>query len=156
MRPAGVINGLVLPRIASLLVLVAACASAPPAPPQPAPPSHDHHHEQNLPPVGPQVTVTLDGKRADVAVAELPQGATLAQLFKTAFPSEDPAILHFDLFGSDGFHPAARPACARLLTGAEVAAAQLDPATHNVSFDDALKLPGCYRVKALVRIDATR
>jgi hypothetical protein len=49
-----------------------------------------------------------------------------------------------------------RPKCMRPLTGAEVAAALIDVITHNVSYPDALNLPGCYRVKAVVSIDATR
>ena len=105
------------------------------------------------------MTVAFDGKTTDVALASLPHegsSASLAQIWKVAFPDVDPGPLHFDLTGSDGFHPASRPACARLLTGAEVATARLDVSAHDVSFDDSLKLPGCYRVKAVVRIDASR
>jgi hypothetical protein len=58
--------------------------------------------------------------------------------------------------GSDGFRPSARPACARPLTGSEIAAARIDVSTHDVSFDDRVKLPGCYRVKGVVRIEASR
>jgi len=147
--------------LVSLVALVAipACQS-PPAPTSPSsPPSPEHHHELHLPPAGPQVSVALDGKRVDVALAEVPHegpAASLIQVWKVAFPAEDPTPLHFDLTGSDGFHPASRPVCARLLTGAELATARIDVATHDVSFDDALKLPGCYRVKGVVRIDASR
>jgi hypothetical protein len=65
-------------------------------------------------------------------------------------------MLHFDLVGSDGFHPMSRPKCTQLLTGVEIAAARIDVITHDVSFDDGLNLPGCYRVKAVVSMDATR
>ena len=95
----------------------------------------------------------------DVALASLPHAggsARLIELWKAAFPGEDAAGLHFDLVGSDGFHPAARPKCARLLGGAELAAARIDVVSHDVSFDEGTELPGCYRVKALVRMDATR
>jgi hypothetical protein len=119
----------------------------------------DHPHELHLPPVGPAVRITLDGKSEEVALATVPlQGDSVAflDLWRAAFPGVDPGPLHFDLVGSDGFHPMSRPKCTQLLTGAEVAAARIDVVTHNVSFDDALNLARCYRVKAVVSIDATR
>lgn len=135
------------------LAAVASCAAYTPTfPPEPS-------HELHLPPVGPAVTVAFDGKSTDVPLASLPQdgsAASLLALWKAVFPAEDVATLHFDLLGSDGFHPASRPACARPLTGADMAAGRIDVVTHDVSYDDALKLPGCYRVKAVVRLEATR
>ena len=119
----------------------------------------EHHHEMHLPPVGPTVKVSLEGKTADIPLEGIPHegsSAPLVALWRAAWPSEDPTALHFDLTGSDGFHPASRPACARLLTGAEVAAAHIDLVSHDVSFDSALSLPGCYRVKAVVSMDGSR
>jgi len=146
--------------VIAVLALFAGCASNQAVTPPPVvPPEAEHHHKLHLPPVGPSVHVTFDGKVADVVLATVPHeggSAPLIGLWRVAFPSEDPAPLHFDLVGSDGFHPASRPKCTRLLPGAEVAAAHFDVVTHNVSFDDALNLPGCYRVKAVVRVDATR
>ncbi len=142
----------------ALLALLPACASTP-ASPAPATPEHEHHHELHLPPVGPDVRVALDDNEVGVALASVPHdgsSASLAAVWKLAFPAEDPTALHFDLVGSDGFHPASRPACARPLTGAEVAAARIDVVTHDVSYDDTLHLPGCYRVKAVVRVVGTR
>ena len=133
-----------------------ACAASQAATPSP---ESEHHHELHLPPVGLAVRITLDGKSEEVALATVPlQGDSVAliDLWKAAFPGVDPAPLHFDLVGSDGFHPASRPKCTRLLTGAEVAAARIDVVTHDVSYPDALSLPGCYRVKAVVSVDATR
>jgi hypothetical protein len=75
---------------------------------------------------------------------------------KTAFPSADPTPLKFDLVGSDGFRPMSRPKCSRLLTGDEIARARIDPVTHDVSYDPDVQLPGCYRVRAVVRIEAAR
>jgi hypothetical protein len=132
------------------------CASTPP-PAAPSADSRAHDHELHLPPVGPTVHVTLDGKGADIDLASIPHdgpGAPLLALFKAAWPAEDPSSLHFDLVGSDGFHPSSRPLCMRLLSGAEVAAAHIDIVTHNVTYDDPVKLPGCYRVKAVVTMDA--
>lgn len=105
------------------------------------------------------MSVALDGKSVDVALASLSQDGgttTLGQVWKAAWPSEEPAPLRFDLVGIDGFRPMSRPKCTRLLTGAEFAAARIDVATHDVSFDDALGLAGCYRVRATVRIEASR
>jgi hypothetical protein len=150
--------------IIAVLAVLSACAPqqaepATPVVPPAAATDSEHRHELHLPPVGPSVHVTFDGKAADVVVATVPRngnGAPLTELWKVAFPTEDPTALHFDFVGSDGFHPASRPKCARPLTGAEVAAGRIDVVTHDVSFDDALALPGCYRVKAVVSVDATR
>jgi hypothetical protein len=153
--------------LAALFVLAVACAptqtetspTVAPAVGPVVPADAEPHHELNLPPVGPSVHVTLEGKAADVVLASVPHdggSAPLVELWKAAFPSEDPAALHFDLVGSDGFHPSSRTKCARLLTGAEVAAGHIDAVSHNVTFDEGLNLPGCYRVKAVVRVDATR
>jgi hypothetical protein len=117
------------------------------------------HHEMHLLPVGPSVSVAYGGKRADVALATAwhdGPSVALLDVWKAAFPADDPKALRFDLVGSDGFRPTSRPKCTRLLTGAEVAAARIDLVSHDVAFDDALSLPGCYRVKALVGIEATR
>jgi len=145
--------------LAVAMCVACGAATSTPAQPPPSPAAPDqHHHELHLPPVGPSVSVTLDGRKADVVLATVPHEgttATLLALWKLAFPSEDAAPLHFDLTGSDGFHPASRPPCQRLLTGAEIAAARIDVVTHNVSFE-GLDLPGCYRVKAVVNLDATR
>ena len=141
---------------ASPLAAPPATVASAPAPPAAA--ETDHHHELHLPPVGATIRVTLDGKSVEVPVASLPHEGTSAPLlavWEAAWPAEDPAPLHFDLTGSDGFHPAARQACAaRLLTGAEVAHAHLDLASHDVGFDPSVALPGCYRVKAVVGINA--
>lgn len=80
----------------------------------------------------------------------------LLSVWKAAFPSEDPTALRFDLVGSDGFRPMSRPHCTHLLSAEEITRGHLDPVTHNVSYDPDLKLPGCYRVRAVVKIAATR
>jgi hypothetical protein len=77
-------------------------------------------------------------------------------VLKAAWPSEDPTKLHFDLVGSDGFRPTSRPMCPRPLTGDEAAHLQLDARTHDVLVDEGLDLPGCYHVRAVVTIEATR
>ena len=115
--------------------------------------------EKTYPPVGPQVKVTFGGKESSVTVAELPQTAgaiALPALIKKALPNQDPAALKYDLVGSDGFHVGSRPACSRPLTGAEIATGKLDATTHNVTYDAASTLPGCYRVHAVVKIDVTK
>ncbi len=145
------------------LIVLVACGGGGTATPAKAPDTatatDDHHHEKHLPPVGPQVHVVLEGKQSDVTLAELPHEGTtvpLLQLWKAAMPNEDPASLHFDLTGSDGFHIGSRPKCTRLLTASELGAARIDVTTHDVTYSDDLKLPGCYRVRAVVRLDATR
>jgi hypothetical protein len=143
-----------LPLVA--IALFSACA---PTQAQTASTEPQPRRELHLPPVGPSVFVKLDGKGTDVVLATLPHegtAASLLQLWRAAFPSEDAAPLHFDLIGSDDFHPASRAKCTRLLTGAEIATAHIDIVTHNVSFDEGVNLPGCYRVKAVVTMDVLR
>jgi hypothetical protein len=122
---------------------------------------HQHHHEQNLPPTGASVKVTLDGTPADVVLSSIPaDGApgsvSFLRLWKAAWPSQDPSQLRFDFVGSDGFRPTSRSKCTRLLTGGELASARLEIATHDLVLDEASKLPGCYKVRAVVAIEATR
>jgi hypothetical protein len=122
---------------------------------------HEHPHPLNLPPVGPEIRLSLGGKSADIDLATLPletgsHAVPFVQLWKAAWPSEDPAPLQFDFVGSDGFRPMSRPKCTRLLTGAELATARVDLVTHDLSLDDASSLPGCYRVHAVIAIEATR
>jgi hypothetical protein len=38
----------------------------------------------------------------------------------------------------------------------EIGPARLDVASHDESFDAGLDLPGCYRVKGVVRVEASR
>jgi hypothetical protein len=144
-----------LAAVLASLVLLAGCK-------QGADQAHkdEHHHEPNLPPVGPAVKVSLDGKSTDVPLASLAtDGAgsvSFAQVWKAAWPSEDPAPLRFDLVGSDGFRPTSKTKCTRLLTGQELAASRLDVTTHDLRLDEASKLPGCYRVRAVVAIEGKR
>jgi hypothetical protein len=158
MRPRGNLPALVtvLALLASLPSL-AACKRSP----DPAPPDEHHHDWTKLPPAGASVKVSLAGKSADVTLSSLPaDGApptvSFAQLWKAAWPAEDPAALHFNFVGSDGFRPSSKPKCARPLTGRELASARLDVATHDLLLAGAPDLPGCYRVHAVVAIEAAR
>ena len=142
-------SGLSVPEVSSS---PAAVSSSPAA-------SGHHHHELALPPVGPQVSVSFQGQHLDVTLTDLAHGATtipVLDLWRAAFPAQDPAALHFDLYGSDGFHPSDRPPCARPLTIGQISAAQIDVATHDITYDPGLSLPGCYRVHAVVRFEARR
>jgi len=120
----------------------------------------DHRHEPTPPPAGTALSVGLDGKSVSVDLRTLADdGATavpLKLIVAAAFPAENPARLHFDLVGSDGFRPTSRPKCPHLLTGDDIAHFSLNVATHDVITDDKITLPGCYHVKAVVQVDATR
>ena len=120
----------------------------------------EHHHEPTPPPAGTALNIGLDGKSVSVDLRTLAgEGGTavpLAQIVAAAFPAENPAQLHFDLVGSDGFRPTSRPKCPHLLTGDDIAHFSLNVMTHDVTTDDKISLPGCYHVKAVVLVDATR
>jgi hypothetical protein len=153
-----------LPVVAAALAAVVSLAACKRDPADAHPVGHQADRVWNLPPVGPAVKVTLDGKSTEVTLSSLAAGASdgapgsvsFAQLWKAAWPGEDPASLHFDFVGSDGFHPASKEPCARLLTGRELSSARLETTTHNLLLDDGLKLPGCYRVRAVVSVAGTR
>lgn len=105
------------------------------------------------------VRVTLAGTPRNVAVASLPHeggSVPLLLLWRAAWPDANPAPLHFDLVGSDGFHPADRPPCKALLTSAELVEAHIDVVTHDISFDEGVALPGCYHVHAVVALDGLK
>jgi hypothetical protein len=150
---------------------LATCKKDPPASlPDPTPPlatasaaasstEHDHTHELNLPPAGQAVKVNFEGKSADVVLSSVtgtPLGVPVTKLWSSAFGPVDPAALRFDFVGSDGFRSGAREKCKVLLTGRDLTAATIDVTTHNLSFEEGSKLPGCYRVKAIVSVDVTR
>jgi hypothetical protein len=150
-RPQRALYGL-----SGALLLCVACAEHAVSPP---PEPEHHHHELHLPPVGPSVDVRIDGKTTTVTLAALPHAGTqaaLVDLWKAAWPTLDLAGLHFDFVGSDGFHPASRPPCVRLLGSDEVTKGHIDVVTHDLSFDVEPSLPGCYRVHAVVAIEALR
>jgi hypothetical protein len=113
----------------------------------------------HLPPVGPSVDVRLDAQSHPVDLAQLPHATgslvALADIVRAAYPNRDASRWHVDLLGSDGFRPMSRPKCTHLLARDEVAHLRLDVTTHDVSVDDGLTLPGCYRVRAVVAIDLT-
>jgi hypothetical protein len=92
------------------------------------------------------------------AQAPRPAGYRCLQPFGQvpSYEEEGVSMFESDLVGSDGFHPMSRPQCTRLLRGAEIAVARMNLVTHNVSYNSAPILPGCYRVKAVVSLDATR
>jgi hypothetical protein len=122
-------------------------------------PTHEEHHELNLPPVTASVAVRLDGKTVNVDVSAVAADAgsiPLLQIWGAAFPTTDASSLHFDLVGSDGFRPMSRPKCTHLLSSDELTHFRLDAVKHDVSIGDGLELPGCYRVHAVVAIEATR
>jgi hypothetical protein len=138
----------------------AASPAASSAPPAVASAPAEHHHEMHLPPVGPSVDVHLEGQTHSVVLAQLPHGADdlvpLAAVVQAAYPAGDASRLHVDLVGSDGFRPISRPKCTHLLASEEVAHLRMNVVTHDVSIDEALALPGCYRVGAVVVIDLTK
>jgi hypothetical protein len=108
------------------------------------------------------VKVSLDGKSSVVTLASVraadgaPGSVAFSDVWKTAFPTEDFANLKFDFVGSDGFRPTSRPKCTRMLSGTELGAARLEVTTHHLVFEESSKLPGCYRVRAVVAIEATK
>jgi hypothetical protein len=123
--------------------------------------AEQRHHLMNLPPVGPTVTVVLEGKAKDVALDDVAgdrpsPSVALLDVFKRAWPGQDPAHLQFELVGSDGFRSSSKSKCARLLSGDQVKHFRLNVASHDAIVDEGLAVPGCYHVHAVERIEVTR
>lgn len=122
-------------------------------------PSAEMHHAPRPPQAVPAITVTYDGRQVDVDPSAVAKGAaktSFLDLWKAAFPNDDASALTFDLVGSDGFRPTSRPACSHLLSASELSTGTVEVASHDLAFDEGVKLPKCYRVKALSRIEAKK
>lgn len=157
--------------LALLTLSLAACGSNPPPPPAagpaptaaasssaaaPADTEHVAHPAPRPPPAGPTVTVAFDGHSVDVDVTKVGDNATLAAVWKTAFPTQDTTGLQFDLVGSDGFRPSLRPQCTRPLVAKDLDLAKVKADNHDVSWDDSAKMAHCYNIKALSRLEAKK
>lgn len=115
---------------------------------------HGDAHE-----VGPKVSLVLGDKQVDIGLDEVPHDGTTASLrdvWRAGMPTDDPMLLHFDLYDLHGFHIGTRAACTRLLNGSDFAAARIDVRTHDVTYDDQLSINDCYRMRAIVRIVGMR
>lgn len=110
--------------------------------------------------VGPKVSLVVGEKQVDIGLGEVAPGpdgkVRLAALWRAGMPTEEPMLLHFDLVDVHGFHLATSPACRPLLNGSDFAAAMIDVATHDVTYDAALSIQDCYRMRAVQRIVGIR
>src|ERR1700722_14827378 len=66
--------------VTAVSITAAACHGSSSTPSPLTEPEAGHHQELHLPPVGPTVRVTLDGKSADVALADIPHEVHSVQL----------------------------------------------------------------------------
>lgn len=69
--------------------------------------------------------------------------------------SADLAKVQLDFEGDDGFHPSSKPSCQTAITGTMLEQGYIDPVLRNLLWDDALGLPGCFKVKGLARLIAS-
>ncbi len=102
------------------------------------------------------MSVQFEARQVEITLSELSHGSAtirVLDLWRAAYPNQDPTPLLFDLFGSDGFHPSDRPPCARPLTAELLAAAHINVVSHDITFDLGHDLPGCYHVHAVVRFE---
>ena len=107
--------------------------------------------------VGPKVSLVLGDKQVDVGLDEVPQAdgmVSLRDLWRAGLPTDEPMLLHFDLYDLHGFNLASRPACGQLLNGTDLASARMDVRTHDVSYKESIN--DCYRMRAITRIVGIR
>lgn len=108
---------------------------------------------------GLKVTVAYQGVDTDVDVSTLtPVTGTTAVLLSdivlAALPAHDLATLNAHFTASDGFDPSTKANCAAVLPvpGDLLEQGQVDVATANLAWADALQFPGCAYVKGLAEV----
>jgi hypothetical protein len=117
------------------------------------------HQDAVLPPFINSLWVEIGNNATDVDMTTLPhvgKDVPFVDVWRAAFPKDDPQTLRFEFRGSDGFRSSYNPACAKFLTGSQLARARIGVTTHDLSFGDASNLPECYRVRSIVAIHADR
>lgn len=104
------------------------------------------------------VSLVYGSSSVDVALSALPtqdyKGAAVVPLTAVwaAGGLKDPSALEFDFEGDDGFRPSTKSKCAAHITAAQLPKGYVLPDTRTLVWDDALGLPGCYSVHAIVKI----
>jgi hypothetical protein len=111
---------------------------------------------------GMKVTVSYQGTDNDVDISTLtPVSGTTAVLLSdivlAALPGKDLATVNAGFLASDGFDPSTKANCASILplAGDLLEQGQVDVATANLSWPDALQMPGCSYVKGLAKVTLT-
>jgi hypothetical protein len=111
---------------------------------------------------GLKITVSYQGADTDVDISTLTPvtGTTavlLADVVLAAQPGMDLATVNAGFLASDGFDPSTKANCASLLplSGDLLEQGQVDVATANLSWPDALQMPGCSYVKGLAKVMLT-
>lgn len=107
------------------------------------------------------VEVVYAGAAREIALDQLEAGAfgvTVADVVGTAWPELDLAASAVDFVSVDGFRPASRSPCQGLVpvAGALLDQGYLDPATADLTWDEALDYPGCLHpnhVATIVALD---
>lgn len=146
----------IVPRATLLLLVCAACGNGGQSLSQTAPTPTD----EAAAPI--TVKLTLGSQEKDVALGALPRQdykgtsvVTLAAVWDAAGLA-DRAALDFDFEGDDGFRPSSKDRCKTPVRGTELDKGYLVPETRTIVWDDALGKPGCYAVRFVAKIIATR
>jgi hypothetical protein len=111
---------------------------------------------------GLKITVSYQGSDNEVDLSTLSattlgDGSTavaLSDIVLAALPGKDLATVNSHFTASDGFDPSTKANCAAVLpvTGDLLAQGFVDTTTANLSWADALQLPGCAYVKGLAQV----
>jgi hypothetical protein len=108
------------------------------------------------------IKLTLGGQEKSVALSTLPRQdykgtsvVTLGAVWGSGALG-DRASLDFDFEGDDGFRPSTKDRCKTPVHGAELDKGYLVPETRTIVWDDALGKPGCYAVRFVAKILATK
>jgi hypothetical protein len=111
---------------------------------------------------GLKITVSYQSSDTDVDISTLtPVTGTTAVLLSdivlAALPGKDLATVNAGFLASDGFDPSTKANCASILplSGDLLEQGQVDTTTANLSWPDALQMPGCSYVKGLAKITLT-
>jgi len=108
---------------------------------------------------GPVVIVSYQGQSYPISLASVATTAykgvnlvRLSDVWAATKVSVDPSTLAFEFVSSDGFKPS-KKGCADL-SGTLLAQGYIDPASRNLTWDEALGFEGCYSVRDTAQMNA--
>ncbi len=135
----------------SLIILISAVAC-------------DQRVSENVDDAPKLVEVVYSGGSYEVALGEIETIAVegvdvvrLSDVVETATLGVDLADLEFDFVASDGFRSGERSTCVDTvpMPGETLDRGYIDPVTRNLSWDAALDMPGCVRVRDAAQLLAS-
>jgi len=117
--------------------------------------------DDGVPPVGPRVTIAVEGREHELPLAAFPthtspedtEAIGVGELFHEAIPDLSLADYTCDLVAVDGFRTSSKGVGCEPLPCATLVEAWVEWPTSDLRWPAELGLRGCYHVRALARIE---